>query len=237
MARLRRDRGATPATPCMHYGWALGVLGLGWNLLFIAATTMLTKTYRTHERIQAQTLNDFLVFGAQAAASLLAGLAVTTIGWGQLNLATLPLLARGACWRRSRSAGRGGPRAGLDPVEEGCGFRATTASAGSSQDARRVGRELEHRLGDARLTAAACPRRSGGARPGAGWPRVRRRRGAAAAADQVDAPQAQLVDQVDDREREAGNGHAALSVRPSRRCPAGPAHRPSGRCRAARRSG
>jgi len=77
----------------VHYGWALGVLGFGWNLLFIAATTMLTKTYRREERIQAQTLNDFLVFGAQAAASLLAGLAVTTIGWERLNVATLPLLA------------------------------------------------------------------------------------------------------------------------------------------------
>ena len=77
----------------LHYGWALALLGLGWNLLFIAATTMLTKTYRMHERIQAQTLNDFLVFGSQAAASLLAGLAVTTIGWEKLNLAVLPLLA------------------------------------------------------------------------------------------------------------------------------------------------
>jgi hypothetical protein len=77
----------------LHYGWALGVLGLGWNLLFIAATTLLTKTYRRGERIQAQTLNDFLVFGSQAAASLLAGLAVTTIGWERLNYATLPLLA------------------------------------------------------------------------------------------------------------------------------------------------
>jgi predicted MFS family arabinose efflux permease len=77
----------------VHYGWALGVLGLGWNLLFIAATTMLTRTYHTRERIQAQTLNDFLVFGTQAVASLLAGLAVTTIGWERLNLATLPLLA------------------------------------------------------------------------------------------------------------------------------------------------
>lgn len=76
----------------LHYGWALGVLGLGWNLLFIAATTMLTKTYRARERVQAQTLNDFLVFGAQAMASLLAGLAVTTVGWERLNLATLPLL-------------------------------------------------------------------------------------------------------------------------------------------------
>ena len=76
-----------------HYGWALGVLGLGWNLLFIAATTLLTKTYTRGERVQAQTLNDFLVFGAQATASLLAGVAVTTIGWARLNLATLPLLA------------------------------------------------------------------------------------------------------------------------------------------------
>ena len=77
----------------LHYGSALGVLGLGWNLLFIAATTLLTKTYRREERIQAQTLNDFLVFGSQAVASLLAGLAVTTIGWERLNYATLPLLA------------------------------------------------------------------------------------------------------------------------------------------------
>jgi MFS family permease len=77
----------------LHYGWALGVLGAGWNLLFIAATTMLTKTYRREERIRAQTLNDFLVFASQATASLLAGLAVTTIGWERLNLATLPLLA------------------------------------------------------------------------------------------------------------------------------------------------
>ena len=77
----------------LHYGWALGVLGVGWNLLFIAATTMLTKTYRPRERIQAQTLNDFLVFGAQAVASLLAGLAATSRGWERLNLVTLPLLA------------------------------------------------------------------------------------------------------------------------------------------------
>jgi len=76
----------------LHYGWALALLGVGWNFMFIAATTLLTKTYRPHERIQAQTLNDFLVFGAQAMASLLAGLALATIGWQQLNLATLPLL-------------------------------------------------------------------------------------------------------------------------------------------------
>ena len=77
----------------LHYGWALVLLGVGWNLMFIAGTTLLTLTYRPHERIRVQTLNDFLVFGSQAAASLLAGLALATIGWERLNLVTLPLLA------------------------------------------------------------------------------------------------------------------------------------------------
>ncbi|MBM2854060.1 MAG: hypothetical protein HW417_988 [Steroidobacteraceae bacterium] len=77
----------------LHYGWALVLLGVGWNLLFIAGTTLLTKTYRPQERVQVQTLNDFMVFGSQAVASLMAGVALTTIGWQRLNLATLPLLA------------------------------------------------------------------------------------------------------------------------------------------------
>jgi MFS family permease len=77
----------------LHYLWALTLLGIGWNFMFIAATTLLTRTYRPAERIQAQTLNDFLVFGAQAVASLMAGFALATIGWRQLNIATLPLVA------------------------------------------------------------------------------------------------------------------------------------------------
>lgn len=77
----------------LHYGWALVLLGFGWNLLFIAGTTLLTRTYRPQERIQVQTLNNFMVFGAQAIASLMAGIALATIGWQRLNLATLPLLA------------------------------------------------------------------------------------------------------------------------------------------------
>ncbi|MGB5131448.1 MAG: MFS transporter [Steroidobacteraceae bacterium] len=77
----------------MHYSWALALLGVGWNLLFISATTLLTHCYWPQERVQVQTLNDFMVFGAQAAASLMAGVALATIGWQRLNIATLPLLA------------------------------------------------------------------------------------------------------------------------------------------------
>ncbi len=74
----------------LHYFWALALLGVGWNFMFIAATTLLTRSYRPGERIQAQTLNDFLVFAAQAVASLAAGAALATMGWARLNLAALP---------------------------------------------------------------------------------------------------------------------------------------------------
>jgi MFS family permease len=77
----------------MHYWLGLVALGLGWNLLFVAGTTLLARSVDPMSRHRAQALNDFVVFGSQACASLLAGLAVQQIGWQALNLVTLPLLA------------------------------------------------------------------------------------------------------------------------------------------------
>ncbi len=76
-----------------HYWWGLVLLGLGWNLLFVAGTTLLTTCYRPTERYRAQAVNEFTVFGTQATASLLAGPAVHGLGWTLLNLATVPLIA------------------------------------------------------------------------------------------------------------------------------------------------
>jgi MFS family permease len=76
----------------MHYWWGLVMLGAGWNLLFVAGTTLLTTTYRPSERFRAQGVNDFAVFGSQATASLLAGPAIQHLGWKALNLASAPLL-------------------------------------------------------------------------------------------------------------------------------------------------
>jgi MFS family permease len=76
----------------MHYWWGLVLLGAGWNLLFVAGTTLLTTTYRPSERFRTQGVNDFAVFGSQAAASLLAGPAIHHLGWKALNLASAPLL-------------------------------------------------------------------------------------------------------------------------------------------------
>ncbi|MBU6379264.1 MAG: MFS transporter [Gammaproteobacteria bacterium] len=76
----------------LHYFAALLLLGIGWNLLFVGATTLLSSTYAPAERFRAQGFNDFAVFGSQALASLSAGVAIETLGWQVLNLVTLPLL-------------------------------------------------------------------------------------------------------------------------------------------------
>ena len=77
----------------MHYWWSLVLLGMGWNLLFVAGTTLLARQLGGADRHRAQAINEFSVFGTQACASLLAGLAVQQIGWRTLNMAMLPLLA------------------------------------------------------------------------------------------------------------------------------------------------
>jgi len=75
------------------YWTALVMLGLGWNFLFVGGTTLLTRTYLPSERFRVQAVNELLVFGFQAAASLLSGAALFSLGWRKLNLLTLPLLA------------------------------------------------------------------------------------------------------------------------------------------------
>jgi MFS family permease len=77
----------------MHYWWGLVLLGVGWNLLFVAGTALLTTTYEPAERFRAQAVNEFSVFGTQALASLLAGPAIHLLGWRTLNLVTLVPLA------------------------------------------------------------------------------------------------------------------------------------------------
>lgn len=76
----------------MHFWAGLVLLGVGWNLLYVAGTTLLTREYAGVDRHRAQALNEFVVFGTQACVSLAAGAAVHRLGWETLNLATLPLL-------------------------------------------------------------------------------------------------------------------------------------------------
>ncbi len=76
----------------MHYWWALVLLGVGWNFLYVGGTTLLTYTYTSEERFHAQAVNEFLVFGVSATASLLAGTVMFYFGWTTLMVVPIPVL-------------------------------------------------------------------------------------------------------------------------------------------------
>tara|TARA_B100000579_G_C22717322_1_gene797559 strand:+ start:29 stop:682 length:654 start_codon:yes stop_codon:yes gene_type:complete len=79
-------------TDVINYWIALILLGMGWNFMFVAGTTMVTETYLPSEKAIVQGVNDFLVFSAAAVSSLLAGIVQATWGWQAVNLSSIPLL-------------------------------------------------------------------------------------------------------------------------------------------------
>ena len=76
-----------------QFWWALVLIGVGWNFLYIGGTTLLTETYRPEERARAQGGNELAIFTVMAISSLSSGFTITNAGWERLNLLALPLIA------------------------------------------------------------------------------------------------------------------------------------------------
>jgi predicted MFS family arabinose efflux permease len=72
-----------------HYWWALVLLGVGWNFLFIGGTTLLTTSYQPHEKFRAQAVNDMTVFVFQALSSFSAGAILFMGGWSSIVTVSL----------------------------------------------------------------------------------------------------------------------------------------------------
>lgn len=83
---------ADHSTSCHDYWWSMVLLGIGWNFLFLAGSTGISQYFTGPERFAAQGLNDTLVYGTQAIASLSAGWLLFTIGWSKLILIPIPIL-------------------------------------------------------------------------------------------------------------------------------------------------
>ncbi|MDX1430956.1 MAG: MFS transporter [Gammaproteobacteria bacterium] len=90
----------------MHYWWALVLLGVGWNFLFVGGTALLPHCHRIEERFKAQSLNEFTVFGCQAVAALSAGWVLSHFGWNVLLTISTVMVAvvTGALWRNRGAA-------------------------------------------------------------------------------------------------------------------------------------
>ena len=77
-------------TSLVHYWIALFILGIGWNFLFVSATTLLTETYDVAEKAKVQAFNDFLIFSVVAFTALFAGVFHHKFGWTIVNIGCVP---------------------------------------------------------------------------------------------------------------------------------------------------
>jgi MFS family permease len=105
-------------TTVTHFWIALVFLGLGWNFLFVGATTLLTETYSSNEKAKAQALNDFIVFGTVTITSFSSGAVHHALGWQTINLAVIPFLVLvgfANLWLRSTQ--RRTTSEGIDPLQ------------------------------------------------------------------------------------------------------------------------
>lgn len=75
-----------------HFWAALFILGLGWNFMFISATSLVTSAYKDSERAKTQAANEFLVFGMVTISALSSGWMEATMGWETMNLMMVPAL-------------------------------------------------------------------------------------------------------------------------------------------------
>ncbi len=75
-----------------HFSVALVLVGVGWNFLYVGATTLLTQACRDVEKPAVQAFNDSVVFLSVTIATLFAGRLVDSLGWEAVNrLAAVPV--------------------------------------------------------------------------------------------------------------------------------------------------
>jgi MFS family permease len=83
---------AISSTSLAAFFVALLCLGIGWNFLFVAGSTLLVQSCRPSEQAKTQGAAELMRYATTAIATLAAGPYLAFEGWIALNLSVLPLL-------------------------------------------------------------------------------------------------------------------------------------------------
>lgn len=75
-----------------HFSAALFLLGLGWNFMFVSATSLVTNSYTESEKPKAQATNEFLIFSMVTLSAFASGWLEASIGWQMMNLICIPVI-------------------------------------------------------------------------------------------------------------------------------------------------
>ena len=76
----------------MNFWLAMVLLGIGWNFIYVGATTLLTESHLPAERAKVQGVNDAAIFGTMVVSSVSSGALFTSQGWHTMNIAAIPFL-------------------------------------------------------------------------------------------------------------------------------------------------
>ena len=76
----------------LNFWWALVMLGVGWNFMYVGGTALLTEAYRLNEKAKIQGVHDLLVFCTTATSSFASGVLVNRAGWVTLQWVAVPFL-------------------------------------------------------------------------------------------------------------------------------------------------
>ncbi len=75
-----------------HFWFALVLLGIGWNFLYIGGTMLIAESCSPPERAKTQGANDSIIFLTMMVTSFGSGVLIDARGWQTLNWLALPLI-------------------------------------------------------------------------------------------------------------------------------------------------
>jgi MFS family permease len=84
---------AVSGVDVIHFWLALVLLGVGWNFMYVGATSLLTESHTPAERAKVQGVNDMAIFLTMVVSSVSAGALFTYQGWQLMNALSVPFIA------------------------------------------------------------------------------------------------------------------------------------------------
>ncbi|NJN47383.1 MAG: MFS transporter, partial [Candidatus Competibacteraceae bacterium] len=80
----------------LNFSIALALLGVGWNLMYVAGTTMIAAAHRPEERGRVQGAAEMAIAGIATLAAFATGGLLNGLGWLAVNISSVPLLIAAA---------------------------------------------------------------------------------------------------------------------------------------------
>jgi MFS family permease len=83
---------ALEGTAVINFWLGMFLCGVGWNFMFVGASTLITECHTPAERAKTQAANDFMIFATMAISSTSSGVLLNKSGWYAVNWGAIPCL-------------------------------------------------------------------------------------------------------------------------------------------------